>query len=62
MNLIGDSRKVDLKVISFSIDRETVDKFKALSKKLRVTQASIITKAMKHAISQMEEEIEHEKQ
>jgi predicted DNA-binding protein len=45
-----------LKTITFRLEKELVEQFKALSKELGIKQATIIRNAIKISIAEMEEE------
>lgn len=57
MKLIEQEQKKsssNLKTITFRLEKELVEQFKALSKELGIKQATIIRNAMKLAIKEME--------
>jgi len=53
--LIGNDRKRVLKTISFRADEEIVNEFKALCKKHKIKQITVIENAMKKAIQEIKE-------
>jgi len=62
MKLIDSKQdKKVLKSITFKLDEELVDRFRSLTKELKLKQGSIIKNAIEKAIEEMEE-LKNEKQ
>lgn len=62
MKLIDSKQdKKVLKSITFKLDEELVDRFRSLTKELKLKQGSIIENAIEKAIEEMEE-LKNEKQ